>query len=189
MGWWVALGGLAIAWAVARVFAGYPPPPAGVRSLARREYATVAAAASATFPRGGSVPPSGLDADVAGHVDRFLGAQPTRSRLLMRLLFVLVEHATIVFPPAGSGGGRRRRFSALRPAQQVAYLEGWRTSRLFFRRLVFTSLRAIVTMGYLAHPAVIRELGLSPRAIAGAPCAADGLWPPIASAPPGTARS
>jgi hypothetical protein len=175
-------------WALGRLLVGYPRPPAGVRNLSPREYATIAAAASATFPRGGSVAPSGLDADVAGHADRFLGAQARRSRLLMRLLLVLVEHATLLFPPPGPG--RRRRFSALTPRQQVAYLEGWRTSRLFFRRLVFTSLRAIVTMGYLAHPAVLEELGLLPHPIETPPCPADDLWPPIssASASPGYPR-
>jgi hypothetical protein len=187
MSWWVALLGAAVVWAWGRFLVGYPRPPSTVRILAPREYATIAAAASATFPRGGSVPPSGLDADVAGHVDRFVGAQVGRSRWLMRLLFILVEHGTLAFPPGGSG--RRRRFSALTPPQQVAYLEGWRTSGLFFRRLVFTSLRAILTMGYLAHPTVLRELGLSPRAIESPPCAADGLWPPISAAPRGHGRS
>jgi hypothetical protein len=183
---WVAAMGVVAGWALGRFLVGYPPVPSSVRNLARREYAAVAAAASATFPRGGAVPQSGLDADVVGHVDRFLGAQARRNRWLMRLLFIVVEHGTIVFPPGRPG--RRRRFSALSPAQQVAYLEGWRTSRIFFRRLVFTSLRAVLTMGYLAHPAVLRELGLSPRPVESAPCAADGLWPPIGAAPQRPAR-
>ena len=176
---WLALLAVGLAWGVARFRFGYPPPPATVRNLAPREYAAIAAAAVATFPRGGAVPPSGLDADVPGHADRFIGAQARRSRFLMRLLFVLIEHGTLVFPPPGAGG--RRRFSALRPAQQIVYLDGWRTSGLFFRRLVFTSLRAILTMGYVAHPAVLRELGLVPRPVETPPCAADDLWPPISA--------
>jgi hypothetical protein len=177
MNWWtigLLTGG---AWLAARFGAGYPPTPPSVRLLRPREYATIAAAASATFPRGGAVPLSGLDANVAGHVDRFVQAQPRGSRRLMRLLFVLVEHATMLFPPGGPGA--RRRFSALTPVQQVAYLEGWRTSRLFFRRLVFTSLRAIVTMGYLSHADVLAALDLVPQQIEGRPTQADGLWPPI----------
>jgi hypothetical protein len=177
MGWWT-IGILAgVAWLCARFVVGYPTPPPSVRLLRPREYATITAAASATFPRGGAVPLSGMDANVAGHVDRFVEAQPSGSRRLIRLLFVLVEHATIVFPAEGAGA--RRRFSALTPAQQVVYLEGWRTSGLFLRRLVFTSLRAIVTMGYLSHPDVLAALDLVPQSIEGRPTEADGLWPPI----------
>jgi hypothetical protein len=177
MGWWTVGIFAGVVWLCARFALGYPPPPSSVRLLRPREYATVAAAASATFPRGGAVALSGMDADVPGHVDRFVRAQPSGSRRLMRLLFVLVEHATIVFPPVGAGA--RRRFSALTPPQQVAYLEGWRTSRLFLRRLVFTSLRAIVTMGYLSHADVLAALDLVPQSIEGRPTAADGLWPRI----------
>lgn len=177
MQWWQAAIVLVGAWAAGRFGFGYPRPPRSIRVLRPREYAAIVAAASATFPRGGAVPPSALDVDVAGQVDRFLAVQARRSRILMRLLFVLIEHATLLFPARGPGGWRR--FSALTPQQQVGYLDGWRTSRLFFRRLVFTSLRAIVTMGYLGHPTVLASLGLTPREIAPRPCPADGLWPPI----------
>jgi hypothetical protein len=61
----------------------------------------------------------------------------------------------------------------------VAALEGWRTSRFFARRVVFTSLRAILTMGYIAHPPVLRELGLAPYAIETPVCHADLLYPPV----------
>lgn len=178
-----------IVWLAARFGAGYPAIPASVRLLRPREYATISAAASATFPRGGAVPLSGLDANVPEHVDRFVREQPIGNRRLMKLLFVLIEHATIVFPPPGPG--RRRRFSALTPMQQVAYLEGWRTSRLFVRRLVFTSLRAIVTMGYLSHADVLAALDLAPQSIVSRPTEADGLWPPIGepSALPGALPS
>ena len=79
-----------------------------------------------------------------------MAAAHPRIRLLMHLLFFLIEHATLFFPAPGRGG--RRRFSSLALEQRAAVLEGWRTSRLFPRRLVFASLRAILTMGYFALP-------------------------------------
>jgi hypothetical protein len=82
-----------------------------------------------------------------------------------------------VFPAPGWDGWRR--FSALDAARRGAVLEGWRTSRFFPRRLVFTSLRAIVTQGYFADPAVLRALSLAPRAIEAPVHAADALYPPI----------
>jgi hypothetical protein len=98
-------------------------------------------------------------------------------RLLMRLLFFLMEHATLLFaapPPRG-----RRRFSSLDAGQRTAVLESWRASRLFPRRLVFTSLRAVLTNAYLADPEVLRHLGLTPWAIVPPVAEADLLYPPI----------
>lgn len=181
----LVLAGLATAalaaWALRRAFAGYPAAPAGLRCLSRREHAIVSASALATFPPGGAITPSGIEAGVPGHVDRFVAALPPRARLLIRLLFALVEHATLVFPPRGRG--RFRRFTRLSPEQQVEYLGGWRGSGVFSRRLVFSSLRAILTMGYFADPAVLRELGLAPRAIEPPRCEADLLWPRIGEHP------
>jgi hypothetical protein len=99
----------------------------------------------------------------------------------MRLLFFLVEHATLVAPAPGWGGWRR--FSSLSPEQRIAALDGWRTSRHFARRLVFTSLRAILTMGYFSHPPVLRQLRVAPLAIETPVCEADLLYPPIGRSP------
>lgn len=171
---WLALA-LVAALAARRVFLGYPRP--GMKTLAPREAAFVAAASEAMFPAGGAVPESGPDAGVPEFVDRYVGAVPPAVRLLMRLLFFLLEHATLVFwapPPRGW-----RRFSSLSHEQRVAALEGWRSSRLFARRLVFTSLRAILTMGYFADPAVLRRLRLAPYDLATPVAEADLLYPPI----------
>ena len=177
---WIVLA-VAAAWGLARVFAGYPRPAAACRVLAPREVALLDAAAQATFPPGGAIPPSGRDADVPSYTDRWLEVLHPRMRLLMRLLFFLVEHATLFFPAPGPRGWRR--FSSLSPEQQVVALEGWRSSRLFPRRLVFASLRAILTMGYFAHPPVLRQLGLAPLAIETPVCEADLLYPPIGRGP------
>ncbi len=170
---WVLLL-LAFGW---RLFGGYPRPGTALVRLSRREAAFVAAAAEALFPRGGAVPASGLDAGVPLWTDGWLDALPAGTRRLVRLLFGLVEQATLVFPAPGWNGWRR--FSALDLTQRSRVLEGWRTSRWFARRLVFTSLRAIVTQGYFADPGVLRTLGLAPRAIEAPVTSADALYPPI----------
>jgi hypothetical protein len=164
-----------IAW---RVWGGYGSTPPG-RALARREMATLAAAADAIFPRGGALEPSGSDAGVPAYVDRLMAAWPARQRALVRLLLFAVEHATLVLP-ARAGVRGQRRFSAQPPAAREAWLESWRTSRHFARRLVFTSLRALATLGYLADPAVQRALGFAPRPIdAAEECDADRLYPRV----------
>jgi hypothetical protein len=168
---------LALGW---RVFGGYPAAEAGVHRLSRREAAFIASAAETLFPRGGAVPPSGSDAGVAAWCDRWLAVLPSGTRVLVRALFALMEHATLVFPASGWDGWRR--FSALDAVRRAELLERWRTSSWFPRRLVFTSLRAIVTQAYFADPAVLRTLGLAPREIEAPRHIADALYPPIGAA-------
>lgn len=171
---WILFGALA-GYAGARVLLGYPPAP-GFRVLARREVAFLNAAAAAVYPPGAGLP-SGPDARVAERLDAYLEIVPPQMRRLMRLLFLLVEHATALFPAPGPRGWRR--FSSLSEAQRVAALDAWRTSRLVPRRLVFASLRALLTNAYVADPEVLRGLGLTPFAIETPVCAADLLYPPI----------
>lgn len=173
--------GVALGYASVRVFAGYPEPPGSLRVLSRREVALLSAAAEAVFPPGGVIPVSGAEAGIPAYTDRWVALLPIRVRLLMRALFFLVEHGTLFFPAPGPRGFRR--FSSLSREQAARVLEGWRTSRLFPRRLVFASLRAIVAMGFFAHPPVLRQLGLAPRAIPTPVCEADLLYPPIGRGP------
>jgi hypothetical protein len=178
---WIAAAALA-AWGGARVFLGYPRPDPATHCLSRREMATLAAAADALFPPGGAIECSGSDAGIPRYLDRLVAASHAKNRLLMRLLFFLVEHATLLFPAPGVLAGRRR-FSSLDGEARVAALEGWRRSRWFARRVVFTSLRALFTLGYFAHPPVLRALRLAPHAIATPVCEADLLYPAIGAHP------
>jgi hypothetical protein len=175
-GWWVATA--LLGFGLVRVFGGYPTLSQPTQVLRRREMALLAAVADGVFPAGGAIAESGREAEIPAYVDRLAAASQRRQRVLMRLLLFLFEHATLVFPAPGGLRGMRR-FSGLLPAQREAVLEGWRTSRLFPRRLVFTSLRALCTLGYFAHPGVLRALRLAPFAISTPVCEAD-LWiPPI----------
>ncbi|MDG2305144.1 MAG: hypothetical protein P8R42_10890 [Candidatus Binatia bacterium] len=177
---WFFIAGLLIM-GVRRFFLGYPATPVGVQTLPAREYQTARAAALVIYPEGGAISASADSARVGLHADRFVGAQATSNQILMHLLFIAVEHATLVFPSHGPRG--RRRFSSLDPDQQLAYLEGWRQSQLAPRRLVFMSLRAILTMGYFADPGVLRSLGLAPREIERRVVEADLLWPAVGEHP------
>ena len=167
-------------WAGYRLFLGYPRSHEGLRVLAPREAVFLDAAAEALFPPGSDLPLSGGQADLPGYVDRWLVAVPSRQRVLIRLLIMLVEQATLFFPAPGWGV---RRFSSLRPDQREAVLEAWQSSSLAPRRLVFTALRAVITMGYLGHPKVLAHVGLAPYAIESPVLPADLLYPRVGEHP------
>ncbi len=173
------LGVGALGYAVIRVAFGYPE--SRYQSLTRADAALVASAAEAMYPAGGAIPSSGTDADLPAYLDRFLVASVARIRILVHLLLFLVEHATLFFPAPGWNG--RSRFSALSADQRVAVLDGWSESSLFVRRLVFTTLRALLTLGYFAHPPVLRALKLAPFAIDSPVVEADLLYPRIGEHP------
>lgn len=173
------LGIAAVSYAVFRVGFGYPE--SRYQSLTRADAALIASAAEAMYPAGGAIPSSGVEADLPSYLDRFLVASVTRIRILVHLLLFLVEHATLFFPAPGWDG--RRRFSGLSADQRVAVLDGWSESSLFARRLVFTTLRALLTMGYFAHPPVLRALNLAPFAIETPVVEADLLYPRIGQHP------
>lgn len=176
-----SLVALFAAYSVWRLFFGYPRPRGSHRLIAAREAAFLDAAAEATFPPGGAIPLSGRDADLPGYADGFLASLPKHLRLQVRAMFMLFEQATIFFPAPGRGG--RRRFSSLTPEQRVAVLAGWSESSLFLRRLAFTALRAVLTMGYLGHPVAMRAVRLAPLDFASPVCEADLLYPRIGARP------
>jgi len=168
---------LLVGWIAWRIWGGHPPAPWDA-ALSRREHAFLAAVAEAVFPPGGPLPRSGVEAGVPGYVDRLVAVSPPRQRRLMRLLFFAIEHSTLLFPGPGVLRGRRR-LSAQPLAARIAVLEGWRTSGLFARRLVFASLRALVTLGYFGDGPVQRRLGLEPFAIDSPVCEADLIYPRV----------
>jgi hypothetical protein len=173
---WLSIFALA-AWLAIRIGVGYPPLAHSYQVLRRNEVALLASVSEAMFPPGGHIPSSGLDANLPEYIDRWMSLSPKQTRVLMHLLFFLIEHATVIFPASGRAG--RRRFSTLDFDQRVAVLQGWGESSLYLRRLVFVSLRSILTMGYFAHPPVLRRLGVAPFAIESPICEADLLYPRI----------
>jgi hypothetical protein len=135
------------------IVAGYPPARlARGALLSRKEQAIVSACADALFPPGGPIPLSGTDAGLLAYVDTYVRRLPPLARVLVRLLFHSVEHGPWIFGP------RPARFTRLRPEERVAVLRAMARSRMYFRRLSCLSLRAMMTMGYLAHPEVARTM-------------------------------
>jgi len=154
---WILLALLALgAW---RVLNGLPSVPVGLAHLGRRDAAFVDAAAAAMFPPGGGDAPGGgpmpsaAEAEVLAYVDRYFGWQRPTLRLAMKALFMLFEHGTLLFVPTWA------RFSQLDAAAREDYLRGWERSRLYVKRLLFQSLRAILCLAYVAHPATEAALG------------------------------
>jgi hypothetical protein len=172
---------LALCYGVSRVAIGYPDPRRQYRGLGRGEVALISSAAEAMYPPGGPIPSSGLDADLPDYLERLMAASRLQTRILLHLLFFIVEHGTLLFPTPGRGG--MARFSSQNVEHRVVALDGWAESTLFIRRLVFTSLRAVLTMGYFAHPPVVRLLGLAPLEIESPICEADLLYPRIGERP------
>ncbi len=172
---------LALSLVVRRVFLGYPSPTKKFRVLAAREVAFIDSAAEVMFPADGAIPFSGVDADIPSYADRFLSALEPRIRWQIRALFALFEHVTVLFPAPGWTG--MRRFSSLSFEQRELVLRGWSQSPRFLRQIVFTALRAVLTMGYLGHPVVMRHLRVAPYAIEVPVCEADLLYPAVGAHP------
>ncbi|MBM4359160.1 MAG: hypothetical protein FJ096_13725 [Deltaproteobacteria bacterium] len=139
---------VALAASVAILFSGYRPGPLAESILSDREQALVAAVADAFFPPRGPIAVSGTEAGLVAYFDGYLRRSEPLPRFMIRLLLVYTELSPLLFGP------RRVRFTRLTQEEQLAALEGAGTSDIYFRRVTFISMRAVMTMGYLAHPQV-----------------------------------
>lgn len=171
-----AVASLAALLIARRIWLGYQSTP-GLHVLTRGEASFLRAAGDAMFPRGGAPAPSASDAGIDRYVDDYMDVVPPSMARLMRALFFLMEHATVLFPAPAPRGWRR--FSSLSPEQRVAVLDAWNRSGWFPRRLAFTSLRAVLTNGYVSDASVLAELGLTPFEIESPVREADLLYPHI----------
>ncbi len=125
-----------------------------IRSLNRREQKLIAAVADAYFPPGGPIPLSGTDAGIVPYFDRYMERSPKRTAFLMRLLIVFTEMSPFAF------GSMRKRFTSLPHAEQIRHLSEAATSQVYFRRVSFVSLRALMTMAYLANDEVAKHMNM-----------------------------
>lgn len=156
----LSLIAVAIVLVLREVFLGYGPPIVeGHRALGAKEQAVVAAAADAMFPEGGPIPLSGTQAGLVRYMDRHVADLSSRQRALVKLLLWFVEHGPRVFGPS-----RRARFTRLSHDERARALASMRTSSVYFRRIAFLSLRAMLTMGYLANADVARHMRMTASA-------------------------
>ncbi len=144
----------ALAFVVWRGFLGYPPKNSNYQYLSAAEAAFLDAANEVIFPAGGAIEASYIDAQVTQYTNDYLGWHTRRNRLLMHALFYLLEHATLLFVPS------LQRMSSLPLAAREKYMKSWESSDIYLKRLVFTSLRSILTMAYCAHPTVEKQMGI-----------------------------
>jgi hypothetical protein len=151
----LAVAAAGVVLAARAIFLGYPPAAIRGAALSRKEQAVVAACADALFPPGGPIPLSGSQAGLVAYMDRYLAGLPPTARLLGRLLFHSIEHGPWIWGP------RRVRFTRLRPEERMRALREMSESSLYFRRISFLSMRAMLTMGYLAHPEVAKSMRMT----------------------------
>jgi hypothetical protein len=127
------------------------------RVLSAPEQAIIAAAADALFPHAGPIPLSGTEAGLVAYMDDSLADLQPGTRFLIRVLFFFVEHGPWVFGP------RRRRFTRLTHDERIEALRTMQTSRVYFRRVAFLSLRTLLSIAYLANERVADRIGMTPH--------------------------
>lgn len=116
--------------------------------MSKSEQAVVAACADTMFPPAGPISVSGTQAGLVAYVDGYIRALPRMRRFLVHMLFLFIQLSPWLFGP------RRSRFTRLSPADRLRVFEDMAVSPLYFRRVAFLSMRAIMTMGYFACPTV-----------------------------------
>lgn len=124
-----------------------------LQSLSPKEYAVARAAAEALLE---GVPVDPID--VATGIDQELAIAGDPMRSDMKTVLRLMEHGTLL-------SLRRRRFTALGPAERRAVLKHWATSRFNLRRAAFQALK-----GFVVYFAYTQD---ATRALTGFP----GPWP------------
>jgi hypothetical protein len=123
--------------------------------LSPPEVQIVLALAQTMYPRDGGIPIDGAQARAVEYVDAWLALLPARERHLVRMMFVLFEVGMPVFGP-----DRTHRFSTSSPEQRTRYLQGWESSRLYFRRASMFALRSVLSLAYLGDSEVQRRIGV-----------------------------
>ncbi|MBW2457938.1 MAG: hypothetical protein JRI68_25760 [Deltaproteobacteria bacterium] len=141
--------------------------------LGKRERALVTAVADAFFPPAGPIPRSGIEAGIPTYFDGYLERAEPLQRTMIRLLIAFLELGPLAFGP------RRLPFTLLSRDERIQALEGMFVSRIYFRRVAFTSIRALMTMAYLANGEVAARIGmqfdLDPFDLGPAPSDGDAL--------------
>ncbi|MSP26287.1 MAG: hypothetical protein EXR75_14255 [Myxococcales bacterium] len=140
-----------VAWCV-QALEDYPPSTVAGSILSGREEALIRAIADAFFPAGGPIPISGTAAGIPAYFNGYLVRSATTQRFMIRLLIAYLELSPLVFGP------RRARFTRLSFEERLVGLGESSTSRYYFRRVCFISMRALMTMGYLANSEVARHM-------------------------------
>ncbi len=117
------------------------------------QYRIIVALANSIVPADGGIKYGAGDLNTARNIDKFLYQGGPFMKRMFPLLLLLFEFGTNIFYSPFS------RFTGLRLEEQFAYLEGWRRSKLAFRRQIFMALRTVVMQGYYFNEEVWSEIG------------------------------
>ncbi len=131
----------------------YPKPQVPLRFFDSREYAITNAMAERLLAADGRIGPGARQIDVAANVDAVVAAWDADAQRQLHTMLRLFEHGTYLFDL------RRKRFTHLTAAQQDRYLEGWMSSTLGARRIVFRTLKCLAAIGFYHDPRTWRRLG------------------------------
>ena len=112
--------------------------------MIKREQIVVAACADTMFPPNGPIAVSGTEAELVSYVDAYIRALPRMQRFLVHMLFLFIQLSPLVFGP------RHSRFSRLSQHERLMVFRDMEVSSIYFRRIAFLSMRAIMTFGYFA---------------------------------------
>lgn len=126
-----------------------------MQALTKRDEKVIRALAQTLLTRGGKVPQDATDARVVQRIDAWMATLPRVELLKMRALFHMFDlwFAVHAFNPLA-------RFTTAPREQRAAYLATWEHSAVYARRLAFQGLRQIVSIAYMEHAGVRREMGI-----------------------------
>lgn len=124
-------------------------------ALTHRDEKVIRALAQTLLTRGGAIPQDAIDAGVVERIDRWMATLSRVEILKMRGLFHMFDlwYAVHAFSPTA-------RFVKAPREQRAAYLATWEHSDMYARRLAFQGLRQIISIAYMEHSGVRRDMGI-----------------------------
>lgn len=153
-----------------------PAPPvaaAGEAYFSTREREILAAVVERMVDTGDPAAPAVRETGTLETIDRLVGSLDAEVSKPLRPLLLLLEWSPPVFD------FRFSRFTALGPEEQDAHLDGWRRSRLGFRRRAFYALRNLAFLGYWTQEETWPLIGYAGPLLRGGPAE-----PPVREAAP-----
>lgn len=121
----------------------------------RRVVAGISATAEACFPPNDVGAPDWQATRLVERTVEYIQMLPPNKQRELKALFLFWELSPLLLMFGF------RRLSKHRPEKRLAYVSKWRSSSIFLRVLLADALKAVLTMGYLSHPAALAYIGHS----------------------------
>jgi gluconate 2-dehydrogenase subunit 3-like protein len=147
----VATGALIVSGVVVRFAALLgQDPQRGYRALTETEVPILERLIEALLPPGGEMPAAD-PAFLVPRLDRFLAQTDPDARLLFRAMLHAIEDQSRLF--------NLRRFSKLSLAERTAEISAWERTRIYTKRMAFSSVKLFIGMHYFDQPGVHESIG------------------------------